>query len=66
MLHEGGREAPGNKEARGIGEDLDSGANLADGRCALEDRYMVAGEAERDGGGEAAESRTDYDDLKGG
>lgn len=66
MLHKGGREAPGNKEARGIGEDLDSGANLADGRCALKDRYMVAGEAERDGGGEPAKSRADYDNLKGG
>lgn len=50
MLHEGGREAPGSKEARGIGEDLDSGANLANGRCALENRYMVTGEAESNGG----------------
>lgn len=57
--------APRDEETSGIREDLDACADLANCGGRLEDGDRMAGEGERDGGGEASETGADDNDLCG-
>src|SRR5215470_5674988 len=56
-------ESEANEQARGIGADLDAGADLADPRRLLVDLDVEAGLQEVQGGGEPAEAAADDGDF---